>query len=66
MTAFKNWASLVTNRRLLVDLMRIYTAAFMIIFILALWLACAMFLTFREVKNWGVSHSARISSHLND
>eukprot|EP01031_Cornospumella_fuschlensis_P030156 gene30156-36428_t len=53
MIAFKNWASLVTNRRLLVDLMRIYTAALIIIFILSVWLACAMFLTFRGVNNWG-------------
>lgn len=61
MTAFKNWASLVTNRRLLVDLMRIYTAALLIIFILAVWLACAMFLTFRKVKNWGVSINVEAS-----
>lgn len=52
MLAFKYWSSLVTNRRLLVDLMRVYTVAMILIFIMAVWMIVAVFLTFRHVKSW--------------
>ncbi len=55
MFAVKNWASLVTNRNLLASLLRVYMAIFMVIFIFTLWTTCVLFLTFKNLKNWGVS-----------
>ena len=60
MVAVRHWASLVTNRNLLASLMRIYMGTCFILFIVTLWCACATFLTFRKVKDWGV----RISSFI--
>lgn len=52
LTAVRHWASLVTNRRLLGHLMRIYMCLFMVMFIFSLWCTCVTFLTFKKVKSW--------------
>lgn len=69
MMAVRNWPSLVTNRALLSSLMRIYMGTCFILFIVALWCACVTFLTFRKVKDWGVSiicvDLSVYSAHLN-
>jgi len=50
--AVKYWASLVTNRVLLGNLIRSYMASCVILFICTLWCTCVLFLTFEKVKSW--------------
>ena len=43
------WASLCTNRKLLLEIMKIYIALFIFIFVLLLWLYIALFSTFKRI-----------------
>jgi phosphoglycolate phosphatase-like HAD superfamily hydrolase len=53
--AVRHWATLVSNRKLLANLMRIYQFIFLIMFIMTLWLTCAVFLIYRSVKDWNAT-----------
>jgi hypothetical protein len=55
MAIVRHWASLVTNRKLLSNIMRIYLGIGILEFILSLWCTCVLFLTYRTVKDWNVS-----------
>lgn len=60
--AVRHWATLVSNRKLLGNLMRIYQFLTFIMFVLVLWTVCAVLMTFGKRKNW--SESARIAQML--
>ena len=45
------WASICTNRKLLLEIMRIYIILFIVVLILLVWLWCALFMTFKRVTN---------------
>lgn len=45
------WASICTNRKLLLEIMRIYVIFFMVVLGLLVWLWCALFMTFQRVTN---------------
>ena len=45
------WASICTNRKLLIEIMRIYVILFMVVLGLLIWLWCALFMTFKNVSN---------------
>ena len=47
----KYWASLCTNRKLLLEIMKIYIILFIAIFILLLWLFIALFSTFKRINS---------------
>jgi hypothetical protein len=44
------WASLCTNRELFTSLLKIYFGILAVLFVLTLWFACALFLTFKDAK----------------
>ena len=50
MMALRNWATLCTNRSLLTSMLRIYLAIFALIWIIAVWCAAVLFLTFVGVN----------------
>lgn len=60
--AVRHWATLVSNRKLLGNLMRIYQLLTFVMFIIVLWTVCAVLMTFSRRKNW--SESARIAEML--
>lgn len=60
--AVRHWATLVSNRRLLANLMRIYQLLTFITFIIVLWTICALFMVFGKRKDW--SESAKIAQML--
>jgi hypothetical protein len=50
--AVKYWASLVTNRQMLGNLIRIYMGLNALQFCLVLWFVIAFFLAFKPIKRW--------------
>lgn len=60
--AVRHWATLVSNRKLLANLMRIYQLITFVTFIIVLWTVCALLMTFSKRKDW--SQSAQIAQML--